>query len=330
MPRRSHHGRVSTSHREAGVIPRTRPGRPQGPDYGGVPGEELVRLRPGIRARSAEWDSLYGEGRMRTLARAVALRTANPRTTNSHTTAAALHGLPLFRVRADRVHLIVPGAHTRHDSPDVIRHHVPLSDEEVVIMGGLRVTSLSRTVYDVIRMTSLDAAVACFDAALRTVAWDDVSHGYDTRSAEGFRQDVLDCIIAHSGARGIRQARFVTDFADGRAQLPGESVSRLWMWQLGMPDPELQLRVELDTGGVALLDFAWPALGRWAEFDGEVKYTDPDMLAGRTADDVRRLQDQREDAVRRATGWRVDRWGWDHAPTFASFAALMRRIGFIV
>ncbi len=60
---------------------------------------------------------------------------------------------------------------------------------------------------------------------------------------------------------GIIQARFVTRFADGRAQLPGESVSRLWMAQLGIRKPELQYRVALGGGKYALLDFAWPDAG---------------------------------------------------------------------
>lgn len=312
------------------LVTRTRAERERGLDYGGVAGDGLMRLRPGVRVHAADWERLYGEAQLRTLAHAVALRTESPRATNSHTTAAAIHGLPLFRTRADRVHLTIPGPSSRHDSPDVVRHHLPLSEADVEIIDGLRVTTLSRTVYDVIRMTSLEAGVSCFDAALRQVAWDDDTREYDAVAAAGFRQGVLDRIIAHTGARGIRHARFVTDFADGRAQLPGESVSRLWMWQLGMPDPELQRRVELDIGGLALLDFAWPALGRWAEFDGEVKYTDPGMLAGRSADEVRHLQNAREDAVRRATGWEVSRWGWDQAPSFASFAALMRRLRFTI
>ncbi len=134
-------------------------------------------------------------------------------------------------------------------------------------------------------------------------------------------------IVASRGGRGTRQARFVVGFADGRAQLPGESISRLWMWQLGIPDPRLQLRVDLRAGRYALLDFAWPQLGRWAEFDGEVKYTDPEMLDGRTIDEVRAHQTQREQAVREATGWRVDRWGFPQMRSIDAFAAHLRSIG---
>ena len=278
---------------------------------------------------SADWDALFGEGRLRTLAHAVAARAENESAANSHTTAAALHGLSLYRTRTDRVHLIVPGSHTRKNSRDVIRHHLPLDSTDVEVIDGLRVTTLERTVYDVIRTASLETAVVCFDAALRRVAWDEGAREYTPSAAGGLRDVVMNRIATNTGARGIRQARFVAGFADGRAQLPGESVSRLWMWQLGMPPPELQWRVDLGAGRFALLDFAWPQLRRWAEFDGEVKYTDPEMLNGRTAEQVRESQDLRERAVRRATGWRVDRWGFDRMHTLDAFARYLRGLGFI-
>lgn len=295
--------------------------------YAGIEPESLTNIRPGACVRSEEWDSLFVEGRVRTRAHAVAARSGNPSVTNSHTTAAALHSLPLFRTRSDRVHLIVPGLHTRKNSSDVIRHHLPLAPDDVAIVDGLRVTTLERTVYDVIRTVSLEAAVMCFDAALRTVAWDDTTREYDFAAAADFRERVTSRITHNAGARGIRQARFVADFSDGRAQLPGESLSRLWMWQLGIPDPQLQLRIELGGGRYALLDFAWPALRRWAEFDGEIKYTDPEILAGRTPDEAREDQSLRQHAVQRVTGWSVDRWGFDRMPTIDVFAAHLRGIG---
>lgn len=292
----------------------------------GIPVSALTRVRSGAVVRTSEWEALFAEGRLRTLAHAVATRAANPLATFSHTTAAALHGIPVYRDRGDRVHLIVPGEHTRKDSRDVVRHHYALAESEVVVLAGLRATGLDRTVYDVIRTTPTAAAVVCFDAALRAVAWDEDSRTYDRELAERFRASILERIRRGTGARGIRQARFVTEFADGRAQLPGESVTRLWMYQLGIPRPELQYRVDLAGGRYALLDFAWPHLGRWQEFDGESKYTDPDLLAGRTAEQVLQEQQVREREVIRATGWSVTRHGFAQMPTLDAFAAYLRSI----
>lgn len=293
----------------------------------GTPAAAITRIRPGALVRTSEWEVLFAEGRIRTLAHAVSERAATELATFSHTTAAALHGIPVYRDRGDRVHLIVPGEHTRKDSRDVVRHHYPLADTEVVVIAGLRATALDRTVYDVIRTAPLAAAVVCFDAALRSVAWDDDTHTYDEGTAAQFRALVDERIIRASGARGIRQARFTAEFADGRAQLPGESVTRLWMHQLGVRAPELQYRVDLAGGRCALLDFAWPALGRWQEFDGESKYTDADMTDGRSAGEVLEAQRIREREIIRATGWSVSRHGFAQMTTFDAFADYLRSVG---
>ncbi|UUT35911.1 hypothetical protein [Microbacterium elymi] len=99
------------------------------------------------------------------------------------------------------------------------------------------------------------------------------------------------------------------------------------MWQLGMPTPVLQYRVELPGGGYALLDFAWPDLGRWGEFDGKIKYQDPALLDGRTSERVMADQRQRQRRIERSTGWECGRWGFDEMTTIADFAKHLRTIG---
>jgi len=314
MTARQNHARVITRHPQFG--------------YTGLDRTSLTRLSVGAYARTAEWDALFVEGRLRTRAHAVAHRITNPRAAFWGASAAALHDLPVYRVAADRVDMVVPGRHTRRNSTDVVRHQAPLPETDVVIIGGVRVTSLDRTVYDVIRTRSLECAVVVFDAALRAQAW--MGNTYEVEVAEAFRARVERRIRDNPGARGIRQARFVTSFADGRADRPGESISRLWMWQLGAPDPELQYRVEFGDGTYALLDFAWPALGRWGEFDGTSKYSDATMLAGRTAEQVLESQRAREGRVRQATGWHPDRWGFAQMPTIDAFAEHLRKIGLIL
>lgn len=320
-------GGVNRRPNHARLIPRTA-------EYGattphlGLDADELTRVRAGAYVRTEEWDELFAEGRLRTLAAAVDSRNRTTGAAYSHATAAAVHGWPAYRVRSDRVEMIVPGAHTRKNSKDVIRHHAPLPPGDVVLVDGLRVTSLDRTVYDAIRSETLEAAVACFDAALRSVAWNDDACRYDEDAAEEFRECVRRRIRQNPGARGIRQARLVIELTDGRAQLPGESISRLWMLQLGVPEPILQHRVDL-PGGFAQLDFAWPRLRRWAEFDGKIKYFDPAYTGGRTADQVLFDQRVRQRDVTAATGWRVDRWGFDELSSIGVFAAHLRAIGLL-
>ena len=275
----------------------------------------------------SEWEAMFSEARLRTRGLAVARRRRGEKGAVAFAAAAAFHLLPLYRVRSDKVSIIEPTAHPRRNAGDIIRHQMPLAEADVVVIDGVRVTSLDRTVYDVIRMVSLEAAICVFDAALRQCAWDDSTRTYDVEAAEGFRGKVVRRIRANTGARGIKQARLVAELADGRAQLPGESISRLWMWQLGLPEPELQYRVDFPDGTFALLDFAWPALGRWAEFDGDVKYTDATFMGGRSAEEVLYRQHEREQKVRRVTSWTPGRWGFDRMPDIDTFAAHLRAIG---
>lgn len=294
-----------------------------------IPDHAVSLVRPGAYVWADEWQELYAEGRIRTLARAVLGRSRDGKPVASHATAAALHQLPLYRVRSDRIDVICPGPNTRHNGTDVVRHHVPLPARDVEVIDGIRVTSLERTVYDAIRSLPLEAAVVIFDAALRATAWDARTHEVDDAAAEEFRGRVIRRIQKHAGARGIRQARFVAEIADGRAELPGESVARLWMLLLGAPVPELQYRVEGGAGRLAFLDFAFPALERWLEFDGRSKYSDPYLLGGRTAEDVLADQDDRETWVRRVTGWHADRFGFADMPDISTFARYLRSIGLL-
>ena len=60
-----------------------------------VAGGSLVRLRPGVFVRGAEWKLAKPEKRIVARARALAAISAT-RPVFSHETAAALHGLPLY------------------------------------------------------------------------------------------------------------------------------------------------------------------------------------------------------------------------------------------
>jgi len=310
----------------AAVVPTSTSRNPGSLPRAGLDPALLTPLRTNAHVLVEEWNALFSEGRIRTRMVAAAQRLSSPRAAASHTTAAAMHRLPLYQVRDDRVEMIVP-VRGRRKGKDIVRHYTGLPDGDVVVIDGIRVTSLARTVYDVTRTASLEAAVVVFDASLRQIAWDDEDNTYDEDAAERFRERIWARIARNSGARGIRQARFVAEFADGRAQGPGESIARLWMWQLGLPQPQLQYRVDFADGSYSLLDFAWPELGRWAEFDGKTKYTDAGILAGRTPEDVLRAQQRREDKIREQTHWHCDRWGFSEMPGIDVFSRFLRSIG---
>ncbi|WP_375482727.1 hypothetical protein [uncultured Jatrophihabitans sp.] len=77
----------------------------------------------------------------------------------------------------------------------------------------------------------------------------------------------------------IRRAQRALGLADGRAESPLESVSRLVIGWLRLPAPELQA-VVLDRDGRAAgrLDFYWDEWGVAGEADGRGKYTNVGVI----------------------------------------------------
>lgn len=287
--------------------------------------EGYAPLRTGALVDAAAWDSAYSEGRQ--ILRSFAVTTlARTEIVLSHTTAAAWWGLPLVGVSDSSVHCIPASPHSNKTRGDVIRHDVPLPDEDIADCDGQRVTTLSRTVFDVIRMLDLRGGLAVFDAAVRRVAWSNESRTLDRAAADSFIESVRKRVYRATGRRGIRNARIVLDLVDGRAQLPGESISRLLMWELELPSPELQFEVRLDAGR-AYLDFAWPRLRLFGEFDGEVKLIDPDFTHGRTGDEILASQQARRRSIEEATSWRGLHWGWADIADAGTFWKSLRSQG---
>jgi hypothetical protein len=225
--------------------------------------------------------------------------------------AAVVLTLPLYKHRVSKVHTLCTGGVRASSTSDVVRHAERLDDDTVIEIEGMRCTSLARTVTDVARTTSLEVGLACADAALRIVA----SRGrdYDEGAAEQLRDGMRSVLAASPGAHGTPRARWVVEFADGRAQLPGESVSRLRLFQLGFPAPRLQFEVPAPAGAPYHVDIAeddW--LG---EFDGQDKYLDEAMRRGLSLERVLLEEKKREDWIRARTRRTLARWGDEHLAT---------------
>ncbi|MCE4025598.1 hypothetical protein LXM50_06395 [Microbacterium sp. Au-Mic1] len=287
---------------ELGRIRRTASGVYRADDRG-----ELERIRPGVYAPRQDWATASPEGRV--IARAHALGLVSDDAVFSHETAAALHGLPLFRPDRTRVHLTVsddrPGS-----AVGTVRHRGAISEEEVVEVRGLRCTTLERTVADVARTASFESAVVVADAALRSRCAS-ASGTYDEDAAAALLEAVHS--VAHRSAQGRHRADRVVAFADGRAQLPGESISRIRLVELGFRRIRLQVEVPGPYGSY-FVDFALddPSAVAFGEFDGAIKYSDAGMLAGRSGAEVLDREKQREDWIRGSTQRPFARWGWTH------------------
>lgn len=254
--------------------------------------------------------------------------------------AAVLWQLPLFRATTHRVHIGSPHVDGRNcgtprdevSRPLVARHEVAVAPDDLTEVDGIPCTTLERTVFDLVRHASREAGVSAADAALRRVAWDQQQRAYDAGSADEWQALMTKRIHDSAGARGIRRARFILPFADGRADLPGESVSRLYLHDLGFAPPRLQVPIAGPNRVDYLVDFGLDDVDAWGEFDGMGKYLDAGKTDGRTPLEVLKDEKQRQDWIHGRTGRRFARWGSEHlrdAPTLgarlASFHILPRR-----
>jgi hypothetical protein len=293
-----------------------------------VADQELMVVHRGRYVRRAEWDAAYPETRhLFAVVAADSFRMSDD-VVFAFDSAAVAHGLPLFRHRAGAPHICTPhadGVVGRHRA--VQRHQIDIAETDRVMIDGIPVTSLERTTYDIIRTTPRETAVACADAALRTVAGDAKRRTYDVEASENWRAALKERIARASGARGIRQARWVADFMDGRAHLPGESISRVYLADLGFAAPRLQVPFPAPRGGTYWIDFGLDDVRAWGEFDGTGKYFDPAMLKGDSSREALRKEKDREDWIRGRSQWRLARWGSAHIASAKSLGSHLAKFG---
>lgn len=243
-----------------------------------------LRIRRGAYVETAELDDdVHRRARQLVLATAVAVDLQTSATAVfSHATAAAIWGLPLYRL-PERTHILVSSSRAGDTSRDIARHDVGKPTEGIAERRGLVVTTLERTVVDCARTLGARGGLVVADAAL----------------AAGARRDVLETLVAAArGGRGVRCARDVVAAADDGAESAGESVARWSLIRAGLPAPVTQVPVGTHLG-TFWVDLGWPAWRMAAEYDGVAKY-------GGATTAIVLAEKRRQDAIEEA-GWRVIR-----------------------
>jgi hypothetical protein len=198
--------------------------------------------------------------------------------------AACLHGFDA--ANADEpVEVTVDRQIRPRSGMSVRRAELPPAD--VVRLGGLRVTTVVRTAFDIARSVELESAVVAVDALLNR------------------RGIPLEDVVAYAARRrswpGSRRARDVLGLVASGAESPMETRLRLVLVRAGLPAPASQHRVRDECGFVvARLDLAYVEQRLGIEYDGEVHF---DALA------VKR--DLRRQNVLRSLGWSLLRFTGD-------------------
>lgn len=234
--------------------------------------------------------------RLRCIAAAVGLAGGNGSGDRvvSHGSAAAVNGLELLLPDLSSVHL----TNGRLSGGNVLAgrtiHTGTFTEDDLVVVDGVTVTSLARTAVDVaLSLNDFARILTVFDSALRA----------------GVAREELERRLAVPRHR-VGLARSALAQANGLSDNPGESWSRAQMIEDGLPVPLLQSKYRLEGGHIAICDYDWEgkAVG---EFDGFGKYRREKLRPGMTPEDALAAEKIREDRLR-DRGLGVIRWWWEH------------------
>jgi hypothetical protein len=146
-----------------------------------------------------------------------------------------------------------------HPPPGIIVRRERIGGEDLIELGGLRVTNPARTAFDLARHLPRGVAVAHLDAL---------------SAATGITvAEVAPLLRRHKGARGVRECQVPLTLMDGGAQSPKESWLRVVLIDAGLPRPATQIRVT-DGRLVAYLDMGWDEPMVAVEYDGDQHRSD--------------------------------------------------------
>lgn len=135
-----------------------------------------------------------------------------------------------------------------------------LQDDEVWVLGGVRVTSPVRTACDLACRRGRRQALAVLDAFMRHCGL--------------VRADYRAMCPRFRGRRGCIQMRELIEYADARAESLRESWVRMEIIDAGLVVPELQVWVSVPGLGRCRLDLGYRGRKVAVEYDGEEHHSD--------------------------------------------------------
>lgn len=288
--------------------------------YTRVAAGEFVPVSRGAYVSRDVWETASGDSRYRLKVNAAAAL-SKADLLLSHYSAAVLWRLPMIEPWPTRVHATGPASRGGLSNRHIVRHtqDLPGAVEQI---DGLTVTGLARTVIDMATVCAFPSAVAVADAALRRTLHPIAGVPGSAISREDLIRESGSLALRHSSAK----VRRVIEFADGAADRPGESVSRVNLRAAGISAPQLQAELRGASGRHYFVDFWWPQFNVIGEFDGKDKYRNPVFLRGRTPEQALYDEKLREDDLREA-GHGMVRWQWSVACSPRLLAAKLYRAG---
>lgn len=255
---------------------------------------DLHRLRHGAYTAGPHWAGLDDAAR-RLLTAEATLRCTRTPTVLSGPTAADAFGVPVWDL-GDETHVLRLDGNADRRQAGRVPHCGSALVEDVTRRSGLPVTSGTRTALDVVTVTDAEHALVVVDGLL---------HAGETTVPLLRRRSAA--MANHPHSLGFH---IVLDRADGRHESAGETRADWLMWRHQVPEPIPQYEIFDGRGRLlARVDFAWPALGAFLEFDGKVKYL-RHRRPGESVTDTVLREKRREELICGVTGWRCIRIVW--------------------
>jgi hypothetical protein len=272
---------------------------------------ELHRVRHGSYVSGDLWHSLSATDRHRVLVRAV-LRRAHPSAVATHVSAAVERGGPVWGVDLNEVHITRTDGIPGRREAGVIHHRGRLAESDVQVVNGIRVSGAARSAIEVCTTMSVESALITVNGLLHVgqCTVDELE-----AMAESLKHwpDSLTTTL-------------VLRLCDPRIQSVGESRTSYLCWAQHLPRPDPQIPI-LDEHGLtfAYVDFGWPDLGVFLEFDGREKY----VLFRRENETLEAFllrEKRREELLCQLTGWVCIRITWADLERPVATARRIRRI----
>ena len=250
----------------------------------------VVSPARGLYVSAGRWEGLKTDQRTLFLARG--LQEQHPDWVFCGPTAAVAYGVDVSWSLQGNIH--VATTRSGHSPNGTLVHRHPILREgegasRIEMVGGLRVTSPERTLFDCLRRADFPRGLGMIDSVLRA----------GVVSRDGFASYVES---VRDGSRGKNLVRGTLAWADPRSENGGESIARARMLLLGYACPELQVEVpNLVEGGAPFrADYCWvraDGVVILGELDGTDKYVEEEMTRGRSIDEVLSDEKDRESRI---------------------------------
>ena len=253
---------------------------------------------------------------LQVIERARVLTAATPGAWVSHETAAVITelGLPPWRGDCASIHLSKPHELPRVRRSGVIGHRVRIIPGELADVDGIPVTAPPRTWLDLAAALPLNYLVALGDQLIRMPR-----PGLELRSAPYAYKDGLRLLIRqHPNMKGVEKARLALEEMRVGADSFPETFLRLALLDAGLPEPELQVRLDPDNDRSPAADIGYRRHRIAIQYDG---------AHHRTREQQSR--DNRRDAAFVNAGWAYFKANADDlASGFDSFVAGIKKARF--